>query len=187
MLHRFETGLTLHLARVITDLHRLADSLLQIFQVSNKASEWLMALAEHEIDGLHKATPSMPVQAAHENPPLSPNGNETPNRHKSGLVEANILFRGNSLLTRALDAHMKRLGREYLEDTLGEHLQRIAEEDTSCEVDPMRIDDAENVQRNWKVLLSLLRNIWQAIFNSAERCPSVPPIATPPPKLLRAC
>ncbi|KAF8252597.1 hypothetical protein K440DRAFT_644779 [Wilcoxina mikolae CBS 423.85] len=167
LLHRFETGLTLHLARVITDLRRLADSLLQIFQVSNKASEWLMALAENEIDGLNKETP--PVQD--NPPPLSPNGTESLTRHKSGLVEANILFRGNSLLTRALDTHMKRLGREYLEETLGEHLQRIAVEDTYCEVDPMRIESTENVQRNWKVLLSLLRSIWQAIFSSAERCP----------------
>ncbi|KAI5794561.1 hypothetical protein FPQ18DRAFT_155657 [Pyronema domesticum] len=146
LLHRFDSGLTLHLARVITDLRRLADSLLQIFQVSSTASEWLMALAENEID-------------------------ETLTRHKSGLVEANILFRGNSLLTKALDTHMKRLGREYLEETLGEHLQRIAAEDTYCEVDPMRIDSAENIPRNWKVLLTHLRTIWQAIFTSAERCP----------------
>jgi hypothetical protein len=153
---------------VITDLRRLADSLLQIFQVSNKASEWLMALAENEIDGINKE--ASPVQ---DNPPLSPNGTDNLTRHKSGLVEANILFRGNSLLTRALDAHMKRLGREYLEETLGEHIQRIAAEDTYCEVDPMRIDTIENVQRNWKVLLSIIRLIWQAIFSSAERCPLV--------------
>jgi hypothetical protein len=155
----------LHIARVITDLRRLADILLQIFQVTNTASEWLMALAENEIDGIHKESPII------EDKPTSHTGSEPFIRHKSGLTDANILFRGNSLLTKALDTHMKRLGREYLEETLGEHLQRIAADDTYCEVDPMRIDGPENVQRNWKVLISNTRTIWQAIFTSATRCP----------------
>ncbi|KAI5857977.1 hypothetical protein BZA05DRAFT_111491 [Tricharina praecox] len=165
LLHQFSSGITLHIARVITDLRRLADTLLQIFQVSSKASEWLMALAEGEIDGLHKETPII------EDKPTSQHESEPLARHKSGLVDANILFRGNSLLTRALDTHMKRLGREYLEETLGDHLQKIAAEDTYCEVDPMRIDSPEHIQRNWKQLLSITRTIWQAIFTSASRCP----------------
>jgi len=124
-----------------------------------------MALAEGEIDGLHKETPTV------EDKPVSPHESEPLARHRSGLVDANILFRGNSLLTRALDTHMKRLGREYLEETLGDHLQRIAADDIYCEVDPMRIDSQEHIQRNWKQLLQITRTIWQAIFTSAARCP----------------
>ena len=39
-------------------------------------------------------------------------------------LEANLLFRGNTLLTKSLDLHMKRVGKEYLEETLSEKTQR---------------------------------------------------------------
>ncbi|KAI9870427.1 MAG: hypothetical protein M1823_008746, partial [Watsoniomyces obsoletus] len=55
---------------------------------------------------------------------------------RSATMEANLLFRGNSLITRALDAHMRRLGRDYLEATLGVRLRKICERDFDCEVDP---------------------------------------------------
>lgn len=164
LLHRFETGLTIHLFRVITDLGRLANTLLQIFQISGKASEWLMSLAENEIDGQHK---DMPPVNERQNPV---GGSEVSSR-RSGLVDPNILFRGNTLFTKALDIHMKHLGREYLEETLGVHLQWIATEDIYCEVDPTKIDSMDNMQKNWKVLFQVTRTIWQAIFASALKCP----------------
>lgn len=123
-----------------------------------------MALAEHEIDGLHKESTAA---AALDNPDGAP----APTEARS-LADANTLFRGNSLLTKALDTYMKRLGREYLEETLGKHLQHIAEEDMLCEVDPMKlVDNPEQIQKNWKTLLGLTRGIWDAIFRSASKCP----------------
>lgn len=87
------------------------------------------------------------------------------------LRDANILFRGNSLLTKSLDAHMRRLGREYLEEVLGEHLKKIAEEDTLCEVDPSKIERAEDLGKNWKGLLAITRAIWESIYSSHVKCP----------------
>ncbi|TGZ76730.1 hypothetical protein EX30DRAFT_312068 [Ascodesmis nigricans] len=161
LLHDFNSGLTLHLAKIITDLRRLADTLLQIFQVSDKVSAWLMALAEHEIDGLHKESTAAAAAS-----------NGEPHHEPRSLVDANILFRGNSLLTKALDTYMKRVGREYLEETLGEHLQRIASEDLLCELDPAKLQgNPEQIQKNWKTLLGLTKSIWDAISHSAEKCP----------------
>ena len=176
---------------MIPDLQRLADTFLQIFQVSNTAGEWLMALAETEIDGRHKEICPVPIKDESParatlqkkrstilngcrrpmEPSPDPSADLVQRQYKSGLVEANILFRGNSLLTKALDAHMKRLGRDYLKETLGAHLKRIVAEDIYCEVDPVRVDSPEIVERNWKVLLSLTRTMWQSIFTSAARCP----------------
>lgn len=159
------------------DLRRLADTLLRIYQVGGKASEWLMSLAEGEIDGLHREVPpARPGLGKHRNSDESCNSDldlPHPRREvgRSALVDANILFRGNSLLTKALDAHMKRLGREYLEDTLGDHLWRIADEDTYCEVDPVKVEQGESLQKHWKVLMGIVNGIWSSIYKSPERCP----------------
>jgi len=131
-----------------------------------------MSLAEGEIDGLHKEPP--PVRLGKHRDSNESNSDPDQSRRdvgKAGLVDANILFRGNSLLTKALDAHMKRLGREYLEETLGEQLREIAEEDTYCEVDPLRMEPGENLMKNWKILMGIVKGIWGGIYNSHEKCP----------------
>jgi hypothetical protein len=91
---------------------------------------------------------------------------------RSATVEANLLFRGNSLLTKSLDSHMRRLGKDYLEDTLGERLRDIDESDPECEVDPNRLQSPEDLDRNWRNLLALTGNMWKSIHASASRCPS---------------
>ena len=131
-----------------------------------------MSLAEGEIDGLHKESP--PVRLGKHRDSNESNSDMDQSRRdvgKAGLVDANILFRGNSLLTKALDAHMKRLGREYLEETLGEQLREIADEDTYCEVDPLRMEPGENLMKNWKILMGIVKGIWGGIYNSHEKCP----------------
>lgn len=91
---------------------------------------------------------------------------------RSATVEANLLFRGNSLLTKALDLHMRRLGKEYLEETIGERLREIDESDPECEVDPAKVQRQEDLDRNWKNLISLTTNVWKSIANSASKCPA---------------
>ena len=86
-------------------------------------------------------------------------------------LEANLLFRGNTLLTKSLDFHMKRLGKEYLEETLSEKLREINDRDYECEVDPNRIDNKQELERNWRRLINLTEDLWRCIYNSAPRCP----------------
>jgi len=173
LLLRFSNGLTHELALIMTpDLRRLASTLLKIFQVAGKATDWLMSLAEVEIDGSYRDSPVHKLMAESANPEgndLSEGDHVRP--AKATLMDANILFRGNSLLTKALDTHMQRLGREYLDETLGVHLKKIADEDTYCEVDPLKIERQEDISKNWKSLLAITRTIWQAIYTSAQRCP----------------
>ncbi|KAF8471191.1 hypothetical protein BDZ91DRAFT_791397 [Kalaharituber pfeilii] len=175
LLYKFANGLTHELAFIMAaDLRRLASTLLKIFQVAGKASEWLMALAKEEIDGPYKENAVHRLMTeGNSADPMDTEGENSrrENFAKATLMDANILFRGNSLLTKALDAHMKRLGRDYLDETLGAHLKKIAEEDTYCEVDPLRIERQEDLGKNWKALLSITRAIWQAIYSSPQRCP----------------
>jgi hypothetical protein len=185
LLHRFSNGLTLSIAQtMMSDLKRLAECLLNIFQVSGTASEWIMSLAEEEIDGTFKEVPSS--RARFNNRRMSANENGEVTAHppqfdreglvrdlgKSATLEANLLFRGNTILTKSLDLNMKRLGKEYLEETLGDKLKEIARKDLDCEVDPNRIGSQNDLDRNWRRLIYYTSECWKCIFNSAHKCPS---------------
>ncbi|KAL9130128.1 MAG: hypothetical protein Q9217_001602 [Psora testacea] len=178
MLHSFSNGLTNQITQMAhIELKRLSEILLNIFQVSGHASTWLMSLVEEEIDTLHKETPMSKFRYGRRI--ASADSYESSVERelfvrdlgKNATIEANLLFRGNSLLTKALDSHMRRLGKEYLEDTLSEKMRDIEESDPECEVDPNRVTNPDDLQRNWRNLIALTENMWQAIAASASRCP----------------
>lgn len=184
LLHRFSNGLTPQLATMIPNqLTRLSECLLNIFQVSGQANDWIMALIEEEIDGTFKDTPvsrlrfsrrvgsSDSEESGFPNPRLDRELIVRDMGH-SAKIEANLLFRGNTLLTKSLDLHMKRLGKEYLEDTLADKIRELNEKDPECEVDPSRVASSHELDKNWRRLLSWTEDIWKIIFNSANRCPT---------------
>lgn len=178
MLHAFTNGLTINLALVVpSELNLLAQTLLNIFQVSGQAVEWISSLIEDEIDGVHKESTANRLRYTrriHSNDARD-SGQEREflvrDLGRTATVEANLLFRGNSILTKALDLHMRRLGKEYLEETIGERLRSIDESDPECEVDPSRVQRADDLERNWRVLITLTTGIWKSIAATASRCP----------------
>lgn len=178
LLHSFSNGLTQQISQIVpSDLRNLSETLLNIFQVSAQACDWLMSLVEDEIDGLHKETHISRLRYSRR---IASNDSYESGIErelflrdlgKSATVEANLLFRGNSLLTKALDLHMRRVGKEYLEETLMEKLRDIAESNPDCEVDPNRVPNPDDLRRNWRNLIALTENIWKSIYASASRCP----------------
>lgn len=185
LLHRFANGLTLQLSQMIPqELKRLSECLLNIFQVSGSASDWLMTLIEEEIDGTLKESPANRFRFS-KRIGSNDSGDASSSYHyafdrelivrdmgKTASLEANLLFRGNTLLTKSLDLHMKRLGREYLEETLGDRIREITDKDPDCEVDPNRISNANDLDRNWRQLIAITQEIWKCIALSAQRCPA---------------
>lgn len=179
LLHSFPNGLTVSMAQLIPgELRLLSENLLNIFQVSGQVGEWVMSLVEEEIDGIHRETTASRLRYTsriHSNDSYE----SGPEREllvrdlgRSATVEANLLFRGNSLLTKALDQHMRRLGNSYLQDTLGALIRDIDESDPDCEIDPNRVSRSEDLDRNWRNLIALTSNIWNSIAGSASRCPA---------------
>ncbi|EPS36167.1 hypothetical protein H072_10250 [Dactylellina haptotyla CBS 200.50] len=180
LLQDFRNGLTLQIGQAVSmDLRRLSHTLLQIFQVSGKSVDWLMTLAEAEISGHHKednvvkynfpipgVTTDAEVQLSQAKPEQ-----QKMDPAKRAQMEANLLFRGNSLLTKAVEAHMKRYGKEYMDETIGEHVKRIAEDDIYLEVDPMKCKSADEIRHNWKLLNNLVRTVWHSIYTSPHKCP----------------
>lgn len=182
LLHRFSNSLTLQLAQMVpNELKRLSEYLLNIFQVSGQASDWIMALVEEEIDGTLKESPATRLRFSKRL-----GSSESSEAHfgsssdrelfvrdmnNNAKLEANLLFRGNTLLTKSLDFHMKRLGKEYLEETLSDKLREINEKDPECEVDPNKVSSQHELDRNWRRLINLTEDLWRAIYNSISRCP----------------
>lgn len=184
LLHRFSNGLTLQVAHIIPgELKRLSDCLLNLFQVSGRASDWIMALVEDEIDSVHKETPVNRLRYSRRMG--SNDSNESVgaavghadrellvrDMNKNATLEANLLFRGNTLLTKSLDSHMRRVGREYLEEALGAKVREINEKDPDCEVDPNRVAAPADLERNWRRLLGFTQDVWKSIVAAKAKCP----------------
>lgn len=178
LLHRFSSGLIAQIADALPgSLRRLAEILVNIFQVSGRANEWLMNMVEDEIDGIgNQATLSRPRFSAR----LKSNDSIESTIDRDQIVrelgrslqgEANLLFRGNSLLTQALEFHMRRLGREYLAETLADKIFEINESDANCEVDPSKLHHGEDIQEHWDQLIDFTSEIWDCIASSAARLP----------------
>ncbi|KAK9361704.1 hypothetical protein V1504DRAFT_420520 [Lipomyces starkeyi] len=262
----FQNRLTVEIADIIGDLKRLSNTLLDIFQASGQVTDWLIALAEDEINDsgttavagnvkdemtttgesdvaaastssstsnstsdstsgtsthmiasrppssagtsrtLHGTSSSYsprldPTSNPYDDSPegessgsstLSP-GTMTPtslheNSHENfpqsrsssanlasinsaAIADANLLFRGNSLLTKSLDAHMRRIGHDYITATLGDVIRHIVAENAYCEVDPTKLANPETVDEHWAKLNAYMISIWDKIRHSARQCP----------------
>ncbi|KAI2627422.1 Rho GTPase activation protein [Hypomontagnella submonticulosa] len=177
LLHKFSVGLTSQIALAIPSaMRRLAELFLNIFQVSGSSSEWLMALVEEEIDGIGSQNSVKRLRFSRR---LKSNESSNSASDRDQLVrdmrslagEANLLFRGNSLLTQALEFHMRRLGKEFLEEILADKIFEINELNPDCEVDPSRIQHSDEIQQHWGQLVQLTTEVWECIADSATKLP----------------
>lgn len=181
ILHRFTSGLTTMISASLPgQLRRLSESFLNIFQASGHAADWLMALVEDEIDGIGNATSMKKFRFSNR---LKSNESvESPSERelivrdmsKSLAGEANLLFRGNTLLTQSLEFHMRRLGMEYLEEVLQEKIAEINELNPDCEVDTSRLSNCSgtDIDQRWNRLIQYTMEVWHCIAESAHSLPS---------------
>ncbi|KAI1439096.1 hypothetical protein GGR50DRAFT_684921 [Xylaria sp. CBS 124048] len=176
LLHKFSTGLTTQITSSSPGmLRRLSEVFLNIFQVSGAASEWLMALVEDEMDGVgnQNTLKRYNRRMKSDESTISASDREQIVRDmsKSLTGEANLLFRGNTLLTQALEFHMRRLGKEYLEEILCDKILEINDLNPNCEVDPSRIEKSEEIEQHWKLLIQLTTDLWKIIAATANKLP----------------
>ncbi|KAK9492250.1 hypothetical protein V1508DRAFT_462431 [Lipomyces doorenjongii] len=254
----FQNGLTVEIADITGDLKRLSNTLLDIFQSSGQVTDWLIALAEDEINDsgtasvasnvkdemttsgesdvaatstsssasnstststhtivsrpqsagtsrvLHGTsssyssrlgttsnpfddspegvssgrvspgtmTPTSGHENSHEDFPQSRSSSANlASINSAAIADANLLFRGNSLLTKSLDAHMRRIGNDYITATLGDVIRHIVAENAYCEVDPTKLANPETVGEHWTRLNSYMSSIWDEIRHSSRQCP----------------
>ncbi|KAL2204087.1 RasGAP protein [Sarocladium strictum] len=179
-LHRFSTGLTTMISGALPgQLRRLADLFLNIFQVSGSTGEWLMALVEDEIDGIGNQATIKKYRFSSRLGSNESNDSNSADRQlmvrdmgKSLAGEANLLFRGNSLLTQSLEFHMRRLGKEYLASILQPKIAEINDINPDCEVDPSKLHGSNSeLEQHWNQLILHATEIWQCIAKTATKIP----------------
>lgn len=86
------------------------------------------------------------------------------------------LFRGNSLGSKIMAFCFKIYGASYLHTLLEPLVQPLLSE-ASCgaapppgyEVDPARVEEAEDVEENRRNLLQLTQRVFNAVISSADR------------------
>ncbi|XP_014815584.1 PREDICTED: RAS protein activator like-3 [Calidris pugnax] len=82
-----------------------------------------------------------------------------------------LIFRENTLATKAIDEYMKLVGGKYLQDTLGEAVAQLCTSDDSCEVDPSKCAGLD-LSDNQNNLRQVCEETFQRIATSCEAFPA---------------
>jgi hypothetical protein len=87
------------------------------------------------------------------------------------LDNEHLMFRGNSLATKSMEAYMKLVASEYLKCTLNEFIKTILEKNIDCEVDPTKLSNQSNLEKNRSMLMAFVRMAWASIQDKAHLFP----------------
>jgi hypothetical protein len=96
---------------------------------------------------------------------------------------AKILFRGNSITTKAIDYYMKLVGGQYLYTTLHSLMDKAYKLNTAFEVDPNKLtakkveEKEKHIKKNLKGLLGHVEEVLNAILNTKDTFPPYPRIS----------
>uniref|UniRef100_A0A0K0FJZ9 Probable Ras GTPase-activating protein (inferred by orthology to a D. melanogaster protein) n=1 Tax=Strongyloides venezuelensis TaxID=75913 RepID=A0A0K0FJZ9_STRVS len=89
------------------------------------------------------------------------------------LDNKHLMFRGNSLATKAMESYMKLVADDYLQETLGDFIKMVLEGNDNCEVDPMKLPNSSQnlLERNRQQLIFLCEAAWSKIIVSLKFFP----------------
>ncbi|XP_063787732.1 RAS protein activator like-3 [Pseudophryne corroboree] len=80
-------------------------------------------------------------------------------------VQDSLIFRENTIVTKAIEEYMKMVGQTYLQETLGPFIARLYASTDSHEVDPLRCSPeklSENRENLWQSCEEAIQSIFQS-------------------------
>ncbi|KAF2365397.1 C2 domain [Trinorchestia longiramus] len=80
--------------------------------------------------------------------------------------DSHLIFRGNSVGTKAMEAFMKLVGENYLREALEPAITKIITSEHDCEVDPKKVSNEALIPKNRKNLISHVKMTWNRIIQS---------------------
>lgn len=91
----------------------------------------------------------------------------------SGLDNDHLMFRGNTLATKAMEAYMKLVAADYLHSTLGDYIKHVLDSGENCEVDPLKLSSPSNamLEKNRQNLTMHVETAWGKIINTSHSFP----------------
>ena len=97
----------------------------------------------------------------------------------SSTRNPDIIFRGNTVVTKTMDVLMKMAGHSYLCWVLSPILCTLCHEKNPkpVELDPTRMSKGEDPEKNLARLVSLCSALLDRIFRSVNECPAIIKIA----------
>ncbi|KAL5269087.1 hypothetical protein ACHWQZ_G002799 [Mnemiopsis leidyi] len=85
--------------------------------------------------------------------------------------DPSLLFRGNSIATKAVDLYMKLIGSKYLKNTLGLFIRDVYDNAQEFEVDTTRIAAGEDFLTNQQNMRMKVDKAWALILSSYPKFP----------------
>ncbi|ORX88741.1 Rho GTPase activation protein [Basidiobolus meristosporus CBS 931.73] len=153
-----ESKIIFDLVGISKNLEWFSENMTRIYEGRNYAIEWLTYLAYHEVNSTGNAIYEV---------------FEVVQTLKRFLDDSNILFRGNSILTKAIDSYMKMIGIQYVDEAIGDIVRSICEHKIVCEVDMTKLEKGQDIRSQWRILLTYTKMLWRAIEKSRAKCPSL--------------
>ncbi|XP_069087771.1 RAS protein activator like-3 isoform X2 [Pleurodeles waltl] len=86
-------------------------------------------------------------------------------------VKESLIFRENTLTTKAIDEYMKLVGQKYLLSTLGEFIVQLYDSEDSCEVDPSKCP-SNDLSDNQNNLRQSCEEVFRKITDSCDSFPA---------------
>ncbi|QNP98065.1 YALIA101S06e03774g1_1 [Yarrowia lipolytica] len=157
MLKDTDSRLSAKISEARMSLPEYTDMFVKIYSCLGICDQWLMSLIDGEIGKLADK-----VTADDRSKQVS-----------------NLLFRGNTLMTKAIEKYMQLTAHSYLRDLVGKVVRQVLDRDEKLELDPSRLDDGHGITpeieqlkvHNQERLMAHAETIWVNIRNTIADIP----------------
>lgn len=154
MLKDTESRLSAKISEARMSLPEYTDMFVKIYSCLGICDTWLMSLIDGEISKL-TSKPDQSKQVS------------------------NLLFRGNTLMTKAIEKYMQLTAHSYLRDLVGKVVRHVLDRDEKLELDPSRLDDGHGItpeieklmKHNQERLMAHAETIWVNIRSTIADIP----------------